>query len=179
MVATRRETIAEFAARNRDGLWELIDGEPVEKPLSTYESSWIAGELFGHLYGHVNQHALGRAFLPDTGYVIFPGRETVVAPDVSFVRFERFPALTQSFIPIPPDLAVEVLSPPDRLADALAKAAMYLEAGVPLVWLIDPIRRTALIFRQATVPVSIDEHGVLDGEDILPGFTLPLATLFA
>jgi Uma2 family endonuclease len=56
---------------------------------------------------------------------------------------------------------------------------MYLQAGVPLVWLIDPIRRTAMVFRPDTIPDIIDEHGVLVGEDILPGFALPLATLFA
>ena len=101
------------------------------------------------------------------------------SPDAAFVRFERLPELTGAFIPIPPDLAVEVLSPTDRLADALSKASMYLQAGVPLVWIVDPRKRTATIFRQDEGPVTISEDGVLDGEEVLPGFTVPLATLLA
>jgi Uma2 family endonuclease len=179
MVATRPLTIAEFAEEHREGRWELIDGEPVEMTPSSNESSWIAGEIFGQLWDYLRSHPIGRAFPADAGFVIFADRDTVRAPDVAFVRMERLPALSRTFVAVPPDLAVEVLSPSDRLADALSKVSMYLQAGVPLVWLVDPVRRTAMVFRQDTLPVTIDEHGVLDGEEILPGFSLPLATLFA
>lgn len=80
---------------------------------------------------------------------------------------------------MPPDLAVEVLSPTDRLSEALAKVAMYLEAGVSLVWLIDPRKRTATVFRQNELPETMGEDDALDGEEVLPGFTLPLAVLFS
>jgi Uma2 family endonuclease len=65
------------------------------------------------------------------------------------------------------------------MTDALAKVTMYLQAGVPLVWLIDPHKRSATIFKHDESPTSIEEDGVLDGEEVLPGFTLPLAVLFA
>ncbi len=178
MVATRPLTITEFQAEARAGRWELIDGEPVEMTPSSNESSWIAGEIFGRLWDYLGSHPIGRAFPADAGFVIFPDRDTVRAPDVAFVRLERLPVLSRTFVTVAPDLAVEVLSPSDRLADALSKATMYLQAGVPLIWLIDPIRRTAMVFRQDTLPIIIDEHGVLDGEDVLPGFTLPLKNLF-
>lgn len=179
MVATRPLTIAEFEAEARDGLWELIDGEPVEVTPSSDRSSWIAGELLYYIRAYLESHPIGRAFPADAGFILFADRDTVRAPDAAFVSFERLPDLTGSFVPIWPDLAVEVLSPSDRLSEALAKAAMYLEAGVPLVWLIDPRTRTATVFRQNALPDTIGEDGVLDGADILPGFTLPLATLFA
>jgi Uma2 family endonuclease len=127
----------------------------------------------------LRSHLTGRAFPADSGFVIFADRDTVRAPDVAFVRLERLPALSRSFVAVPPDLAFEVLSPSDRLADALSKVSMYLQAGVPLVWLIYPEKRQATIFRQQEHLVTIGEDAVLDGADILPGFTLPLAVLFA
>ena len=115
----------------------------------------------------------------DGGFILFGDRATVRSPDAAFVRVERLPEVPATFVPLAPDLAVEVLSPSDRLPDALSKATMYLQAGVSLVWLIDPMKHTATIFRQDEVPITIGEDGVLDGEEVLPGFTLPLAKLLA
>lgn len=179
MVATRPLTIAEFESETREGLWELIDGEPVEVTPSSDRSSWIAGEVLYHFRAYLENHPIGRAFPADAGFVLFADRNTVRAPDAAFVRFDRLPELTEAFVPIPPDLAVEVISPTDRLADVLSKASMYLQAGVPLVWVIDPRKHTATIFRQDEGPVTIGKDGVLDGEEVLPGFTLPLAKLLA
>ena len=179
MVATRPLTVAEFAVEHREGLWELIDGEPVEMTPSSDRSSWIATEVAYYIRVYLQDNPIGRVFGADAGFILFADRDTVRAPDAAFVQFERLPELTGSFVPIPPDLAVEVLSPTDRLADALSKVSMYLQAGVPLVWLIDPRKHTATIFRQEESPITIGEDGVLDGADVLPGFTLPLATLFA
>ena len=179
MVATRPLTVAEFQDESRDGLWELIDGEPVEVTPSSDRSSWIATEIAYYIRDFLRDQPIGRVFGADAGFFLFADRDTVRSPDAAFVRFERLPELTGAFIPIPPDLAVEVLSPTDRLAYALSKASMYLQAGVPLVWIVDPRKRTATIFRQDEGPVTISEDGVLDGEEVLPGFTVPLATLLA
>ena len=177
MVATRPLTIPEFAVAHLDGLWELIDGEPVKVPPSSDRSSWIAAEIAYYIRDYLREHPIGRMFGADAGFILFADRDTVRAPDAAFVTFERLPELTGTFVPIPPDLAVEVLSPTDRIADALSKASMYLQAGVPLVWLIDPRKRTATIFKQDESPTTIGEDGILEGEEILPGFTLPLAVL--
>jgi Uma2 family endonuclease len=179
MVVTRLETVSEFEANPREGRWELIDGEPVEMTPSAGLSSMIASRINGYVFVYLLEHPIGHAFASDGGFILFPGRDTVRAPDFAFIQRDRLPEVPASFVPMPPDLAVEVLSPTDRLSEALAKAAMYLEAGVPLVWLIDPRKRTATIFRQDEGPITIGEDGVLDGEEVLPGFTLPLATLFA
>jgi len=179
VVATRPLTIAEFEAEARDGLWELIDGAPIAVTPSAGLSSMIASRIAGHVFVYLGRHPIGHQFSSDAGFVLFADQPTVRSPDFAVVLRTRLPEVPASFVPIPPDLAVEVLSPTDRLSEALSKIAMYLEAGIPLVWLIDPVNRTATIFQQDKVPVTIGADGVLDGEEVLPGFTLSLATLFA
>jgi Uma2 family endonuclease len=89
------------------------------------------------------------------------------------------PALTGHFVPVAPDLAVEVLSPSDRMAEAPSKVTMYLQAGVQLVWLLDPETRTISIFRPDAAPRTLYENDTLDGGDVLPGFSVSVAELFA
>ncbi len=179
MVATRPLSVGEFEVEAREGLWELIDGEPIAVTPSSGLSSMIASRMGYHLNSYVESHPIGHVFSADGGFILFGDRATVRSPDAAFVRVERLPEVPAAFVPLAPDLAVEVLSPSDRLPDALSKATMYLQAGVSLVWLIDPTKRTATIFRQDEGPSTIGEDGVLDGEEVLPGFTLPLAKLLA
>ncbi len=95
------------------------------------------------------------------------------------VTVEVFAAMPHSFVPLAPDLAVEVLSLSDRMADALAKIAMYLDAGVRLVWLVDPASQTVTIFRPDAVPMKLGAGETLDGGDVLPDFTVPVAEIFS
>jgi Uma2 family endonuclease len=74
-----------------------------------------------------------------------------------------------------PDLAVEVLSPDDRPGEVLEKVADWLKAGCRLVWVVDPERRLARIYRADGSETHITHEGSLDGEDVLPGFRQPLA----
>lgn len=179
MVATTPLSVAEFEAEAREGLWELINGKLFAVAPAGGVSSLTTARINGHVSSYLTKHPIGHAYSPDTGFILFPGRDTVRSPDFAFVSHARLPEIPETFIPLAPDLAVEVLSPSDRWADTLAKVAMYLQAGVLLVWVIDPANRTATIFQQEELPANIGEDGVLDGADILPGFTLPLAILFA
>src|SRR5262249_49692616 len=104
---------------------------------------------------------------------------TVRSPDAAFVRRDRLPGFTDRFVPLAPDLAVEVLSPSDRIADAMGKITMYLQAGVRLVWLVDPSARTVTIFRPDAALKLVGAGETLDGGDVLPGFSVPVAELFA
>ncbi|MDP9363937.1 MAG: Uma2 family endonuclease [Chloroflexota bacterium] len=106
--------------------------------------------------------------------------DTVVAPDVAFVRAERLPSPSErrGFSPVVPDLAVEVVSPSDRQAKVDEKVALYLAAGVPLLWVAYPRRRVVRVHRPGREPVELGEGDVLDGEDVLPGFRLPVADVF-
>lgn len=178
MVATHRMTVEEFEAMSLDGAWELIDGEPIEVTPSANRSAWIAGEIFGHLREHVRTNRLGWAFGDGAGFVLFDDRATVRSPDAAFIRRERLPELTDHFAPVAPDLAVEVLSPSDRIPEAIGKVTMYLQAGIQLVWLVDPLELTVTVFRPDVSPKTIGEHDTLDGRDVLPGFKLPVAASF-
>jgi len=91
----------------------------------------------------------------------------------------RLAELPDSFVPMAPDLAVEVLSPSDRMADALAKVAMYLQAGTSLVWLVNPVTRTVVVFRADMDPVTLAGSATLDGGEVLPDFSVPVAEIFA
>jgi Uma2 family endonuclease len=117
----------------------------------------------------------------DGGYVLFPDRETLRVPDVGFIRKDRLPprAERSRFPRLAPDLAIEVLSPSDRMAEALSKVAMYLEAGVALVWLVDPAQRTIVVFQPDASPMTLRDGDILDGGDVLPAFSVPVAEIFA
>lgn len=179
MVATRRMSIEEFAALPDEGLWELIDGEPVEMKPSGAGSGWVAGEIFGRLRDHVRSQRLGWVFPAEVGFILFDDRAVVRSPDASFVRLDRLPTLPDGFIPLAPDFAVEVPSPSDRRADALAKVAMYLQAGVKLVWLVDPERRTVTVFRPDETIAVLHDGETLDAGDIVPGFGVGVSEIFA
>lgn len=178
MVATHRVSIEEFATMALEGSWELVDGEPRAVTPSANRSAWIAGEFFAHLREHVRATGLGWTFGDGAGFVLFDDRATVRSPDAAFIRRDRLPELTDHFVPAAPDLAVEVLSPSDRIPEALAKVTMYLQAGVQLVWLVDPLERSVTVFRADASPKTLGAGDTLEGKDVLPGFRLPLAVIF-
>jgi Uma2 family endonuclease len=100
------------------------------------------------------------------------------APDVAYVSRERLVLPNPAgFAERAPDLAVEIRSPTDRPAEVWAKVADWLEAGSSLVWVIDPARRMATVYRADGSMAMVDEHGALSGENVLPGFTHPLGAL--
>ena len=179
MVATRQVTVEEFAEMPLQGIWELVDGELIELSPAAGRSGWITGNVFALLANHVRQSGSGWAFSAETGFVLFADRQTVRSPDAAVVLSHRLAELPDSFVPMAPDLAVEVLSPSDRMADALAKAAMYLQAGTSLVWLVNPATRTVVVFRSEMDPVTLGESDTLDGGDVLPGFSVPVAEIFS
>lgn len=113
--------------------------------------------------------------------MLFPDRETVRVPDVAFVRAERMPQgeARWHFPRLAPDLAVEVLSPTDRGRDVRAKVAMYQEAGVPLIWLVDPEAQTVTALALGKEPVTLTGADALDGGDVLPDLRIEVAEIFA
>ena len=126
---------------------------------------------------HVQATDAGQLFAAETGFRLPNVPHTVRAPDIGFIRRERVPEPTTGFLEIAPDLAVEVLSPSDRPGETLAKVGDWLEAGVRLVWVIDPERRLARAYRPDGRESTLDDDASLDGEDVLPGFTCKLAAI--
>ncbi|MFT4040759.1 MAG: Uma2 family endonuclease [Thermomicrobiales bacterium] len=138
-MASPRITVAEFEATCGDDRVELIDGVVVQMPAGSVGSARISTKT-GYLLGtHVFPRKLGQFLAPGCGFVLFPNRATVLAPDGAFLRAGREPQgeALDHFVDGPPDLAIEVLAPADRAEDMADKVAMYQEAGVPLIWLVD------------------------------------------
>jgi Uma2 family endonuclease len=159
--------------------YELVRGVPrVSEPPGGVHGR-LAVKLGGRLDEHVTRLGLGTV-LVEAGYVLERGPDTVRGPDVSFVSTARLPPdrIPEQFISGPPDLAVEILSPGDRWAEIEEKVADYLAGGARRVWLVDP-RERRLIVRYADRPSRVlADCDILDGEDVVPGFTLDLAELF-
>ncbi len=122
---------------------------------------------------------LGRLLAAETGFTLHRNPDTVRAPDVAFVAWHRTPTDQRGFAELAPDLAVEVLSPTDRPGEVLTKVADWLNAGSSLVWVIDPARRIARAYRADGDESTVTESSTLDGENVLPAFTLSLHSLFA
>ena len=129
----------------------------------------------------MRQHKLGDVLSAEAGFVIFPDRETVLAPDVAFVRAGREPQgeARWHFARLAPDLVVEVLSPSDRARDMQAKVALYQEAGVPLIWVVDPQAVTVTVLALEQPSVVLTATDTLDGGEVLPDFQVEVAELFA
>jgi Uma2 family endonuclease len=171
------EDVLEIEARE-DRLYELENGILVEKPIGWYES--LIAMLIGvEIRNFLENHDLGQVLGADGSVKILPG--IVKIPDVSFISWSRFPKERLARRPIPsliPDLAVEVLSETNTKREMAVKLDRYFEAGVSLVWYVDPATRGATIYESPTEAAQIDETGNLDGRNVLPGLTISLRELF-
>jgi Uma2 family endonuclease len=155
---------------------ELIHGEMITVPTNGL-SSFIASLILAELVRFVTPRGLGYVFAPDVGLQIAP--DTVVSPDASFVARGKLDALSwHGFVQTAPDLAVEVISPTDRQRDIRRKLALYAEIGT-LVWVIYPERRLAEVYAPDAPVVIVPADGVLSAPELLPGFALALAEVFA
>jgi Uma2 family endonuclease len=163
--------------------FELDEGELIEVSPTSDIHGLIAMWLAHLILTFVKAHSLGKVFAAETGFIISTnpktGRNTVRAPDVSFVSKERLVPLTGKFNPIAPDLAAQVVSPTDRAVQIRRKVDQYLQAGTRLVWIIYPDEKLIDVFQPQKPAVTFKIDDVLDGNDVLPGFTLSIRTVFA
>ncbi len=179
MATTRHFTIRELEQSPPEGEWEVIDGELIRVNPTSLRAAMTSLTIGSIIREFAIKHDLGIVTGADGGYILFADRETLLAPDVGFISKHRIPADADQgqFPRLAPDLAVEVLSPSDRMAAALGKISIYLEAGVRLVWLVDPVRQTITIFQEGDAPVRLNAIDVLSGGDVLPGFSIRVADL--
>ena len=126
----------------------------------------------------MSQHRLGEIFGPDLGYELTPHR--VRAPDVSFVSAERLAAYgnPEEFAKVVPDLAVEVISPEVKYGYLQRKIRDYFEAGVRLLWIVDPEMQTVTVHLSPVGLRVLTATDILSGEDVIPGFSCSIAELF-
>lgn len=179
MVTTHLITAAELENMGSDAPFELIQGVLYEMSPSGYDSSEIGMTLGIILGAYAFEHNLGAFSGENGGYLLERNPDSLIAPDIGFVKKERRglrPARGKPF-PGAPDLAIEVISSSDEAGDIRRKMALYDRASVPMVWWIDPIRRTATVQRAGRPVQRLTESDSLDGEDIIPGFSIQLSRI--
>jgi Uma2 family endonuclease len=159
-------------------LFELVDGVLVEKVMGFTESQ-LAAAIIAALSNYLDTNDLGVITAPD-GMIRFPGN-LVRIPDVAFVPWEEFSAgeNKEAAPMVVPALAVEVLSPGNTAAEMSRKLREYFSAGVALVWFVDPPSRSVTVYTSPTESKVVPLEGTLDGGEVLPGFQLPVAKIFA
>jgi Uma2 family endonuclease len=173
-------TAEELWRMPRDGRrYELVKGELVEMTPVGPRHGGIARRLGGKLGDFTDAHQLG-ATMVETGFCLECRPDTVRAPDVSFLSRERVPPEDhEGFVPGAPDLAVEIVSPGEQDADVQDKVMDYLAHGTRLVWLVRPQQRTVTVYWADGTARLLQETDTLDGEAVVPGFSLSLKVLFS
>lgn len=160
---------------------ELVEGVIYIMPPAGAEHGGVAANLLGFIWNYARQHQLGHVTAAETGYIIgvnAEGKATVRAPDVGFISYERMPdRLPVKYMPLPPDLAVEVVSPNDKGEEIESKVDEYLNAGVRMIVYVYPASRTVTVYRGNTV-IRLSGDDLLDGGDVLPGFSVRISEFF-
>ena len=159
---------------------ELVRGQLLVREPPGFLHGRVAQNLARLIGNHVHERQLGLVLAAETGFKLAANPDTVRAPDVAFVSNERVPhPAPAGYAALAPDLVVEVLSPDDRPGYVLAKVGDWLIAGARLAWVVDPRKRTARVFRADGTDAGIDEDDTLDGEDVLPDFTVKLRAILS
>lgn len=169
------EQLPEFAER-----YELINGRLIKRHTPGYRHGLIIDVIRDAIKAHDPERQLGHS-LQEISVRIGP--RSAPTPDMSYWKASRQVEITDGAAPLP-DLAVEVLSPSDvqsetALRSAMVKVYRLITAGVPLVWVVNPKEKTVEVYHTGQAePVTLSIDDQLDGEDVIPGFSLPIATLF-
>ena len=181
MVAARQElTKAEFAEIDKPGRHDLVDGELWSSPPAKIPHGRFVFRITGALSAYLESHGGGEGFGGELAFELDETGRTIFCPDVSFLRTERVPGPEErDFYLGAPDLAVEVISESERPKQVQTKVARYLSAGTRLVWCIYPAQNQIVVYSDEEPPQILGFNDVLDGRDVLPGFSLSLAKLFA
>lgn len=188
MQATDEMTAEELLTyRAGDKRTELVRGRLVIREPASYYHGVVAGRVFARIAAWLEQdrvargaaEPLGDALAAETGFTLSRKPDTVRAPDVAYLRAERRPARLRGFPDLAPDLAVEVRSPDDSAGEVLAKVSDWLTAGTPLVWVIDPERRSAQQFAADGTVRLVSEHEELSAAPVLDGLRVSLADVLS
>ncbi len=182
MATTRLITVQEMERMDSEEAerYELIAGSLREVEGMGGRHGEIGVQLIIPLGTWVLGRGLGRVYTESTHFIILRDPDVVLMPDIAFVRADRLPPddVREGFMPLAPDLAVEVLSPSNRTVAMAEKIELYQRAGVSLVWVVQPRRRAVTVHVLGRAPRTLLEFDVLEGGDVLPGFRLPVADVF-
>lgn len=174
-------TVTSSPSIELDGLYEVIGSEIVEKPpmgAFEYEVASILQELIGPF---VRSNRLGRV-VTETLFDLRPAVDRSRRPDAAFVSASRWPlnrrAPRTNAWTVVPDLAIEVVSETNMMNDILTKISEYFRAGVQRVWVVNPDQENIYVYASPTSIRVLTTADDLDGEEVIPGFRLPVAVLF-
>ena len=167
-------TLEEFLESGLEG-YEYVQGELIQMPATSVEHGLIGANVFLCLGPYVREHQLGAVFFAETGFQV---GDRVLKPDIAFLSTERIPEERRKASPVPPDLAVEVVSPTDMFDRVEEKAFTYLEAGTQLVWVVAPRSKIVVVYRSETDIKLLTCNDTLSGEDVVEGFSCEVVKLF-
>lgn len=162
------------------GRCELVKGEIKHMSPAGGRHGELTNWIGTLLANHVRPRKLGKVYGAETGFYTQRNPDTVRAPDAMFISNERVERIGNpiKFLDVSPDLAVEVLSPDDTWTEVETKVEEYVQAGVRLIWILDPDRRLVVIYRPSGERTQRSESDLLSGEDILPEFSISVAQIF-
>ena len=173
--ATERDLL-HYVDGDEKCLCELVNGTLVEKPVGLWEGR-IGMRLGSKMENWAEENDAGAVSGADSTLRMDGGN--IRLPDVCFISIDRLPKTLAPVPSVGPDVAVEILSESNTRREMTDKLAEYFASGTRLAWYVDPPTRTVAVYRDAGDPVRVlTEADALDGEDVMPGFTLPVADLF-
>jgi len=170
----------ELLAMGDIGPCELVEGRIVMMSPTGDEHAAYESNFDEHLKAFVRKHKLGKVRVGEVGIYIHRNPDTVRAADVAFISNEQYAKRKQKggYLDVAPELIVEIMSPDDRWSEVKQKLREYFSVGVKLIWVADPSDRTVYVYRSLTNVRELTEADTLTGEDVLPGFAVPVASLF-
>jgi len=176
----RYVTAEELLRMTGEGRRELVKGELRTMAPAGFDHGVIIMKLARLLANHVEAQQLGVVLGAETGFRLSRNPDTVRGADIAFVAAARIPpgARPHGYWEGGPDLAVEVVSPGDTLEEVEGKVDDYLSAGTRLVIVINPRRKTVTVHSPGANPVILREGDVLDGGEIVPGFSCKVVDIF-
>ncbi len=160
--------------------YELVQGELIKMAPAGHQHGRVVVNLTTPLDQHVRTHGLGVVYGAETGFKLASDPDLVRAPDAAFVCTERVAAVgdVEGYWPGAPDLAVEVISPTDLYGDVEAKVLDWLAGGTRMVLVLNPRKRTVIVYHSLADVVVLRENDLLDGADVVPGWRIPVRNLF-
>lgn len=179
VVETKLLTAEEFAKLPSDGKkYELVKGVQVEVCRPTIAHGFVQAKIARFVGNFLDEHPLG-IVTTESGYITARNPDSLRGPDVAFISNEkRGKQDAEGYGTVAPDLVVKIASDSDTAKALQSKVEEYLAGGTRLLWLFYPWNRTVAIHRQGKLPVTVGVNDVLDGEDVLPGFKLPVSDVF-
>ncbi len=178
--ATKLISGDELGAMGDIGRSELVEGRIVMLSPTGGRHGSVEHKFDVVLGAFVDSRKLGLVRVGEVGIYTHRNPDTVRGADVLYISQERAAKLSSSgYMDVAPDLIVEVVSPDDRMNDVLQKLREYFEIGVRLVWVADPASRSVYAYRSLTDVRGFSESDQLPGDDVLPGFSISVAELFA